>query len=1045
MRPVDKEKAKTHKNVSEYTKISVIAIKKIPLLKKYALPAKIFSTGNGCLSKYYNGTPVELTLLTTAIDLGFCTYCPGYGPIRITTLLLKKSSVATLIPFGEPAVDFVQSAMDKFVKITAETMHYSGKLNAAGFYPLMLAGTASVEKLSQIMPIDKAFDQHVASVASEYEWPTEVTDRYSVFLSCQLASRLIYNEEERSFSLTPSSFFSQQLTSNEKNNMSTVLIGLYENVMSEFESQIPALYAQYYKTDLMKDIKTNRAREILLDPEITDETLGAFLAEMTTKISNVVQSGNARVMHQENFQINLKEVSGMMGDAAFLATVLNKPELSQRLSLVSGGLDRALVGFEKTKNATSFLTAAAGTLSLISGIGGILGAIAFFSNSSETKAIERLGEQIECLGRQIEQLGKQLDCVLKNQMMMADTLIVAYKRINELHCRIRNFETATRKSIEFLATQPLIEALSSIDRYAGKKRAVSLPKESLHAALAVLEMWLRDHLPSEMMNGAVYAGVSAAESIDILLSLDMSLSTDKKLASFDISLSTNMIGFILKQLQIKGITIHDQYFKLPPLELYLRTHYLFLSAIKEINPGSDDDCQSFLEEFQERSKLFSELFAYLKQDDIHEKLLLLYLNSLCEVKKVLCELSYSGAFLTPGCLLHEQLNRENKIKKEQLFDALNAMEEIRLLLCILSQWTNHLGFFVSELPTRNFILTMTCADALIFKNIQNHLIRSNDDQGNSRITSLGNHNIEFIFPNNISLLFYAKELRDSPLKIDHKRMGIHQSEYKMNHRTREVYRDTYFYSNLEEIVKCKIYEPFILHFATDLNCKPRDEYSYCLEVLSVDNYSYKPSQDNSVYPEVPEFLSLLALFGSSKLEPLRYAYCYYAACMNNTDLHKADTLRPTVNPSVLLWIVAMLGHYEIFQSLALSGQFNFVAPICAEEGPWTDGYTPRTLPIFFAAKFNHTDVAEGMLAEHRRGNDIGLRHKDIYGRQPARIAFDYGHYQLANTLDLASDTLSPAERELTQKALEIPASNSIEDALKLNLIQAKRLAESYCI
>lgn len=64
-----------------------------------------------------------------------------------------------------------------------------------------------------------------------------------------------------------------------------------------------------------------------------------------------------------------------------------------------------------------------------------------------------------------------------------------------------------------------------------------------------------------------------------------------------------------------------------------------------------------------------------------------------------------------------------------------------------------------------------------------------------------------------------------------------------------------------------------------------------------------------------------------------------------------------------------------------------------------------------AAKFNRDDVVQNFLVEYVvRGKNIGLLNQDGYGRTPAQIAFNCGHYHLARLIDSYCHTLSPEQR-----------------------------------
>lgn len=422
----------------------------------------------------------------------------------------------------------------------------------------------------QEISIGDEFVNIVQSSAEKYEWSHVTEDQFSILFSFHVAQHLKYDEIS-GFKIT-----SPQTRPCEYNEdiLGEDVTSIYDNAMHAFESKIPALFAKHFTSPLMK----NSFQDGMT---LTEEQL-TRLTEMTTAkmretVAQPFGNNDARVSAQvisidyNSLQIGLRDIASMMQDGALLASILQKPAIAQSLSSVSTGIERAVSGIEKVSKTTSLLSQFAGALSLFTGIAGIVSAVVgLFSDDKQEDKLDRLSEQLGNLGKQVEHLGKQLDCVLKNQMIMVDMLAITQRRIAEIDHRLIQFAKTTKLQFDFLKTKDLVEACVSIDRHLKKTNAVQLNAVEVRQKLMILETWLRDHLSSPIMNGAMYANALPAEALEILAS-----------AASDAA-SMNMIGFVLARLHHHNIAIPQQFLNLPPFQLYAEIAGIFTLGLEVI-------------------------------------------------------------------------------------------------------------------------------------------------------------------------------------------------------------------------------------------------------------------------------------------------------------------------------------------------------------------------------------------------------------------------------------------------------------------------------
>lgn len=478
-----------------------------------------------------------------------------------------------------------------------------------------------------------------------------------------------------------------------------------------------------------------------------------------------------------------------------------------------------------------------------------------------------------------------------------------------------------------------------------------------------------------------------------------------------------------------------------------------------IKPASDDGCHAFAEELEKKFTLFSDLLTFLeKNDEIWKQLQQQYLTRLTDVKAALCDLLYTSG---DKSLQHALTMVSDSSGKIYLFDMLNAMEEARLLLVILSEWTHRFTFFVSALPSKNSLLAMTASDAHRFENSYSWLNGENESTGWALTSARGGRKYSALRYGSIIQAGFGKPFQNPFANPDYNLMKL-------------------FFEK-------KLYEPLILHFAAGSgSCyfcpdHPVDHQAFVFPgELNMQFMPAVTDECNNKYKngfEATHFMVLITLFAVDKLPALRNAYQYYTAYYNG-DSVAVEKSRSTIDPAILLWLTAILGRYDIFLSVKKPDSFDFAALVGTKTfgtynkdlinldryhytpelnrsfaGQYfvqTHNYTSPMIPLMIAAKLNRVDVVEGLLKEYcEHGKDIGLLKKDFNGDTPAEIAFKHGHYSLSTLLDSHSHTLSHYRREVVERevrknrTLAETTKGSIVNALSLGGIFAQRLTDNY--
>lgn len=448
--------------------------------------------------------------------------------------------------------------------------------------------------------------------------------------------------------------------------------------------------------------------------ELKANFLSKKTSEMNARIQKIIEktgsvsSAESVLVKSNIMQTSFNEISGMMQDLAALAVFCGQPTFANSLSVVSGNMQTTVNAWIKLESAPlGSLARFSGALSLVTGFLGILTAIDSFFNPKPdpmeqiSKQLDHLSKQMESLGKQIEHIGKQLDSVLQNQFKMSEMLLFHSQQLEAIQFQMKQFSERTRQQLNFIATQDLIEAHHNIHLYLTKSSAAVLNQQDLHRWVVTLQTWITSprHLCSKEMNGGLLnwnQPLPAREAVELLSTLT------------NWSSSTNMIGFILKQLQHRGCSIPDEFLSLPPLVLFLKTvstYYHGLSALEAVDPQG---CQAISGQLKTTYGHFSKFIRMLPvKISFWRNLLDCYWDAYQQVEKsVTQEIKFLKA--PNQKTIREQFDDMPNVdfKKNQCVDALYHLEEMRLFLIILTQWAGQYEVAATSLPSMQKILDL---------------------------------------------------------------------------------------------------------------------------------------------------------------------------------------------------------------------------------------------------------------------------------------------------------------------------------------------------
>lgn len=737
----------------------------------------------------------------------------------------------------------------------------------------------------------------------------------------------------------------------------------------------------------------------------------------------------------------------------------NNHSLVTQIGGAVAGLERITSGAMMLSNASQVATGTASAASALGAMGPAMSAMTAVAPyiavaagvamlaSSFIKHKPR-GEQspMHALMVALQQLGNMIQQVLINQEKIYDTLQVALHRIDKLEDLIKHQHGETQAGISFISRYPLETATLAIQRYIKGNSPVILSPEAIGGHLTTLADWATQHLGSRSMNASSSGPTSPELSVGILAQ--------------NMQSPFIMIGFVLGQLRalLGGHRIPDEYFSLPALEFFIPTVQLYLEGMTKAKLPSDDASASICKKLEKITETYNKLIQFFKDhSEIWIALFDQYQYQRNRVGRALSAVSIPNTDAPLEKLV------ANDMKRLQLMEALDQMEEKRLLLCILLNYTegdldSDLGKRIEALTSKAQILAIKGSELFNNRSKYYSSIAENNRDGlelallsgvdlNQRYAAESRwYNSPGNAINRISHLRYSQQSNQVAVDLTHKLLS-HNSETEKITLNISASKpaagfDTWWHTNLPMriFLNNSRYELPLLLIAAGFD-GPWGFDSLANLPWWVANGAEQAAETMMIIS------STLGDGGTLNRHKLRTAYCYYQA-FTNGDLMAVDRLLASgngVDPHCVLWLVALLGNWAALENLRLSaivnlsnalGNFDFiyqpqyVYTECSASALFTTqlygGKVNRTLtsrytPLMVAAELGRENVIIKLIELIRKDSleeMNGINNTLPSGRSAATLAFEKGDYKIARYLNEKGAPLSAAHlAELDKKAI----------------------------
>src|SRR3990167_1929257 len=670
------------KDVTAGSKVAYCAflgIKRIPaqalnaVAKSGVWGTKIIASATGGLCKYYEGKPANEAVGMAFFDLGLSILFFPYRVFTVSAVLLEYGGRFT----GCETAENTGAAMQKLLGEFKENILFSLPTLSICIpsAPIGMPEDQRVEHLmryslgrikSSEAPINRAFDDCINALVDNYHWEPEIAERFNILLAAHLSEHLVYNHETKTVVFAESSASSTSnemptLTIEENDALRTRIFQIYDEAMSKTEEGLSESFGEYFSAVMIQETVDQHS----------ESPLHALLHEAAKKIeltTKVDPKTEIAILYK-----NLQEVKDILHDGALLANICGRPQLAKSLSTGATGIERFVSGMTKLSDQknNSFLSVISGTLSLFTGVAGVIsGVVSAIQSISSNNQLTEL-QQIE---KQLDHLDEKLNCIIKNQVAIAKALGAIFQKIDAIGARLENFEKTTNKQLRYLLFKDLKDAVLTAQMHLKKESIAPISTEKLYEALQTMQKWLcvDSHLPE--MNGAIHAGVMRQDAVDLL-------------SSPDIFALTNLLGFIVKRLQLAGIAMPNKFLVLPPMELYLAVAQTLYATLDSLNiSGNTEGRRVVSKELQDTYSLFMEFIQFVNENDqLQRRLQQWYINKRIEFLHRLYAINPSG-----NVPLSQALSTYHR---NEIYELLNSMEEARLVLSVLNQWTGRLGEF----------------------------------------------------------------------------------------------------------------------------------------------------------------------------------------------------------------------------------------------------------------------------------------------------------------------------------------------------------------
>ena len=746
------------------------------------------------------------------------------------------------------------------------------------------------------------------------------------------------------------------------------------------------------------------------------------LTEQTQEINQSLKT--EQPINNISFSDGCRMVSSCANDLALIAQRFHMPE-ARLLADIGKGVERIAIGSTilSMSSAPAWMTPC-GYLAIAAGIAVLITAGDEDDNENDA---------IAALMKAMVQLGQMLQQVLLNQEKLADTLTVILKSVLDVEARVKQHQAETRAALSFISTLQLQDACLAIQGDLNKTNAVSLTKESRHAALSTLEKWLTQHLFTASMSHQASGPTSAKLAVELLSTYP----------------AMNMIGFILVQLQshLGFDYIPNEFVNLPPLDLFINIAKLFLNGALSAALPSDDGCEALCNKLSNVAQTYAKLINYLRTESTSwDALFKQYEHQRNMVGRALSAADLPNQAVPVDALVTNDLKRRN------LMDALDQMEERRLLLVKLVEFAfdgNTLTMLhnkIMALESKRHILSTHAADLYATQNFfdksQRHQLETALRNG-AKINALNRYG---------NVLHHLAEIdnieRYNTNGAWHSRQSIVDMTYAVLSQSTEKEPINFSLEGAKNSRYHSSWWVYNLAIRINLNSNRRDiPLLYIIAGYdAMDLSNYKITGNLCFHWSSGYFAETVYLINATKAENgllnrhrLRRAFQYYQAVIHGENVQANHMVAEGVDAYCVLWLVSLLGNWVIFEKLNITLDFKKTVEI-------RSGYTP----LMMAAEHGRVDVIEGLIFLHAAGHDVGITKTFSWGDSAASLAFQEKHFDIAQRLyDLGAPLKADQIAALNAKNLPherlFIAANPILEILEQSRTETHESLQTTCL
>lgn len=827
--------------------------------------------------------------------------------------------------------------------------------------------------------------------------------------------RLDYHSEDESPSL------SAQLTAEE-------MFGSLEQDIKHPHSEL-LKHANIGSDDTDKPGKIFKNAKVIIDQHQSSENVNrnhelekayTQVYELTDRAKNIrasLMTGDSSVLVPARYYADdFRESADIANSWALTLNSLGDPVTGRKLSAIGSALNQASVG------AALLSMQQASLLQKFGGFSSWISAGAVFLSLFMSDDDEDGNEGLQMLMNAIVQLGQAIQHVLRNQEQMIELMQVTLMSINDVDSRLRQMHEESQEAFEFIASLELKNACLSLQDDLNNSNAVSMTIEDRRKALATLERWLKQHLFAPVMTKSSSAYTTATLAVEFISKQQQK------------NLGLNSMGFVMTQLRnyLGETIVPSKFTQLPPLLLFLSVAHVFLQSMLKAEIDSDDACCSLLRKLQDMIDIYTELAEHIqKSETLWSALFAQYDHQRNMVGRAIAAANVPNQAVP----LHSLVT--NDLKRRNLMDTLDQMEEKRLFLLILYEFAfdgiateTLLNAKIQALESKNQILTKPASTFYLRRGTQAAYYLNNvtDEDIHLALCSGAALNMNYLGGNILNytgyLMINTHTTRPFAYQWEVDRIHLAMRHSSPNDRLNANMISTYVPATTWPTLN------FAMRMCSNLS---RYGFGLLLIIAGFDKpWDYETLLNSGWWAESASGLAReYQMFISSTIRKdgvlnrykLIRAHEYYRLCENG-EIQKADTMvQEGVDANCVLWLVALLGKWYIFERLQVEvnlsqtlGKFNFGFAnfnrgyTTAEIGYSRFYFSQESLytPLMVAAEHGRKDVVEGMIREMEAGRDIGITRRIHYGNaSAAQLALQEKHFDIAKRLADLGAPLEP--------------------------------------